>query len=288
MPIRSPIVAGAFYPAHEAACRREIETYLAQASCELGDCEILGGIAPHAGWAFSGLTAAHLYTALRQRPMPDTVVLFGAVHSWHVMMPSVFATGAWRSPLGGLAVDEGLAREVLNGSNGVLADDASAHLDEHSIEVQLPFLAFIYPEARILPIAMPPMPAAEAIGRLAARCARDLGRRAVAIGSSDLTHYGPRYGLAPAGVGEPALRWIHQNDARVLDLMVKLRGGEILDEVGAHHNACGAGAVAATIAFALELGATRGHLAHYTTSHEVAPMGPASDMVGYGAVVFVA
>lgn len=287
MPLRSPIVAGMFYPAHEAACRREVEAYLVQASCELDECEVMAGIAPHAGWTFSGLTAAHLYAPLGRQVPADTVVLFGAVHSWRVAMPSVFGSGRWRCPLGHMAVDEELAREVLRCGDGALADDPVAHLDEHSIEVQLPFLACIYPEALILPIAVPPMPGVDSIGALVAGCVRALGRKAVAVGSTDLTHYGPRYGLAPAGVGEGALQWIHENDARVLDLMVKLRGGDILGEVETHHNACGAGAVAATIGYATAMGATRGHIAHYTTSHEVSPVGPASDMVGYGAVVFM-
>ena len=287
MPLRSPIVAGMFYPAHEAACRREVEAFLAQASCALEGCEVVAGIVPHAGWTFSGLTAAHLYAPLLEQGPVDTVVLFGAVHSWRVTKPSVFGAGRWRCPLGHLSVDEELAREVLRCSDGALADDPSAHLDEHSIEVQLPFLVCVCPQAQILPIAMPPMPGAEEIGALVAECVRSLGRRAIAIGSTDLTHYGPRYGLAPAGVGASALQWIHANDARVLDLMVQMRGGDILGEVEAHHNACGAGAVAATIGYAASAGATRGHLAHYTTSHEVAPVGPASDMVGYGAVVFM-
>jgi len=276
-----------FYPAHEASCRREVESYLAQVTCDLAGCQVVGGIAPHAGWTFSGLTTAHVYAALRQQTPPETVVLFGAVHSWRVLAPSVFGAGRWRTPLGALAVDEELAQNLLQAANGTLMDSPEAHLDEHAIEVQLPFLARVCPEARILPIAVPPEPSAEGIGALVAECARGLGRRAVAIASTDLTHYGPRYGLAPAGVGEGALQWIHANDARVLDLIAALKGADIVSEVERHHNACGAGAVAAAIGFASAMGATRGQVVHYTTSHEVAPVGPASDMVGYGAVVFV-
>ncbi|HHX44731.1 MAG TPA: AmmeMemoRadiSam system protein B [Chloroflexi bacterium] len=291
MPLRSPIVAGMFYPAHEAACRREVEAHLAQASSHRdgghGDGgRMVAGIVPHAGWAFSGLTAAHVFAHLRQQDPIDTVVLFGAVHSWRVTAPSVFASGRWRCPLAYLDVDEALAHEVLRCGAGALIDDAAAHLDEHSIEVQLPFLACICPQATILPIAVPPMRDADAIGSLVAECMRSLGRRGVAIGTTDLTHYGPRYGLAPAGVGEGALQWIHANDARVIDLMVRMRGGDIFAEVEAHRNACGAGAVSATIGYAAAMGATQGHLAHYTTSHEVSPVGPASDMVGYAAVVY--
>jgi hypothetical protein len=133
-------------------------------------------------------------------------------------------------------------------------------------------------------VAVPPIAEAEEVGRRLAQVAQRLGRRAVAIGSSDLTHYGPRHGIAPAGVGEPALAWIERNDRRLLDLVVQMRAQDVLAEAARHHNACGAGAIAAAIGFAAALGATQGHLLHYTTSHAVRPVGQATDMVGYGAV----
>jgi AmmeMemoRadiSam system protein B len=90
--------------------------------------------------------------------------------------------------------------------------------------------------------------------------------------------------LAPAGVGQTALDWTHENDRRVLALMASLDAEGVLREVKAHQNACGAGAVAAALAYAQEMGATEGLLLHYTTSHEVMPLGQARDLVGYGAV----
>jgi hypothetical protein len=106
----------------------------------------------------------------------------------------------------------------------------------------------------------------------------------VAIASSDLTHYGPRYGLAPAGVGEAGLRWARANDARLLDLVASLRAAEVVPEAEARGNACGAGAIAAVIGLALEAGASEGRLLHYTTSYDSQPTGRPSDLVGYGAV----
>jgi hypothetical protein len=187
-----------------------------------------------------------------------------------------------------MSIDDALAAALLGLLHGLVIDWPAAHAQEHSIEVQLPFIQHLFPDARILPVAVPPLDTAPEVGRQVAQVARTLGRRAVAVGSSDLTHYGPRYGMAPAGTGQAALDWTHANDRALLDLAVQLRAEEIVPEARVHHNACGAGAIAAAIAFAVELGATQGTLLHYTTSHEVMPTGRPSDMVGYGAVAFTA
>ena len=286
MPIRKPTVAGMFYPAQEAACRRQAQECLQGAPTAALQRPIVGGMVPHAGWAFSGPTAGRVFAALAAQGSPETLVLFGAVHSWGVGEASLYGAGSWRTPLGELAIDEELAQEVLRAAGGLVVNRPEAHTAEHSIEVQLPFIQVLFPQARILPIAMPPLPDAQEIGREVARAARTLGRHAPGIGSSDLTHYGPRYGHAPAGVGERALEWTRHNDERLLDLVVQMRASEIVAEAGSHLNACGAGAVAAAIAYAAERGALEGVLLQHITSHEVMPMGRPTDMVGYGAVVF--
>jgi len=287
MSIRSPSVAGMFYPARERACRSQVEECLRGAETVELEGPIRGGVVPHAGWSYSGPTAARVFSALSAQDAPETMVLFGAVHTWGVSQASMYGQGKWRTPLGDLQVDQELAHEALHAGGDAIVDRPEAHSREHSIEVQLPFIAHLFPEARILPIAVPPSPAATEIGSLVAGAALALGRSTVAIGSSDLTHYGPRYGLAPAGAGEPALEWMRQNDTRLIELTVQMRPGQVIQEAREHHNACGAGAIAATIAYVAELGATRGILLHYTNSHEVMPLGRATDMVGYAAVIFV-
>ena len=107
------------------------------------------------------------------------------------------------------------------------------------------------------------------------------------VGTTDLTHYGRAYyGFAPAGAGERALEWARANDEQVLDLILAMRAEDIVAEAAAHHNACGGGAIAGTIAAARALGAEKGYLLEYTTSHDVMPRGPATDFVGYAAIVF--
>lgn len=287
MPTRLPTVAGMFYPSDEASCRRQVDECLRAAGPIEVPGPIRGGVVPHAGWAYSGPTAGRVYAALRGQDPPETIVLFGAVHGWGVTGASAYGSGCWRTPLGDLLIDEELAEATVRAGEGLIAERPGAHSSEHSIEVQLPFIKHLFPDARLLPIALPPAPDAHQVGRAVARAARELGRNAPAIGSSDLTHYGPRYGFAPVGTGDRALEWTRDNDEGLLDLVVQMREADIVREAGSHRNACGAGAIAAAVGYASELGATRGILLHYTTSHDVMPLGRPTDMVGYGALIFV-
>ncbi len=286
MPVRYPLVAGMFYPAAEAACIEQVQRHLKHAQLPSGLGEVCAGIVPHAGWVYSGDTAAYLFAAFARQAPPDTVWFFGAVHSWSVTEASVYGRGAWRTPMGEIAVDEQLATALVSASDGLVVDRPAAHAEEHSIEVQLPFLRRIFPHARIVPIAVPPSAHAVKVGRLAAQVALATGKRTLAVGSSDLTHYGSRYGLAPVGAGEAALRWTHENDARIIRLVEALRAEDLSQEAAQHHNACGPGAIAATIGYAKALGADTGTLLHYTTSYEVEPSGRPTDLVGYCSLAF--
>jgi len=286
MPVRQPAVAGQFYPAGRAECVRMIESALPDQLPDDLPEEILGGVVPHAGWAYSGPTAARTYAAVRARTTPDTFVLFSAVHRWGAARPAVYARGAWATPLGEVSVDTALARDVLQEGEGILVDAPEAHAGEHSAEVQAPFIQHLFPRAHILPILVPANEHAVPAGEIVARVIARTEKRVVSIGTSDLTHYGAMYyGFAPAGTGEKALAWVRQNDRRIIDLIVALEAEKIVPETSAHHNACGGGALAATVAVARSLGAEEGLLLAYTTSHDVAPRGPASDFVGYAALV---
>ena len=287
MPVRHPVVAGQFYPADRAGCIRMIEQCLPKEPLSDLPERIVAGVVPHAGWVYSGPTAAKVFAAVRERGEPETFVLCSAMHRWGAARPAVFAEGAWITPLGEAKIDADLAQVVLEEGRGLLIDAPEAHEGEHSAEVQVPFIQYLFPQARILPIVVPPDDQAVAAGEAVARAIVRAGKDAVVIGSSDLTHYGAMYyGFAPAGTGERALEWARANDARVIDLMLRMRAEEIVPEAATHHNACGGGAIAATVAAARALGAQKGVLLEYTTSYHVMPRGPATDFVGYAAVVF--
>jgi AmmeMemoRadiSam system protein B len=246
---------------------------------------IVAGVVPHAGWQYSGIVAAKVFGSIRARRQPATFVIIGAVHRW-AGINGVYAKGAWATPLGPVLIDERLAARILEGSRGLTVEDVRCHSDEHSIEVELPMLKHLFPEARVVPIAVNPDERAVPLGREIGRVLKAEDQGAVVIGSSDLTHYGDVYGFTPAGYGSAARSWMEENDRRILGLMERMSDSEILDEVLQHRNACGAGAIAATIAAARVLGAERGVLLEHTSSYYASPKEEFRLAVGYAGVVF--
>lgn len=288
MPVRQPTVAGRFYPASRGRIEQQLEHYMPDQPPDSDlPVPIVAGIVPHAGWAFSGPTALKVYAAIQSQFIPETVVLVSAMHSAATDKPAIFSSGAWLTPLGEIPIDEALAQALLEKEEENFVHAPNAHAGEHSGEVQVPMIQHLFPDAQLLPIMIPPSHQAVAAGKRIGEASGATDKRVVVIGTTDLTHYGARYyGFAPAGTGPAALEWVRENDRRVIDLMVDLRAEDILEETRARRNACGGGAIAATVAAARVMGAEEGVLLEYTTSHDVEPRGPATDFVGYAAVVF--
>ena len=288
---RKSIVAGQFYPGQHDSCVDEINECLdARTLSEPLPETIVAGIVPHAGWTFSGSLAALVFLAIKQQhEKVHTFVIFGAAHGYFGQSPVVYDRGSWITPLGEVAIDEELADAVL--SAGPVVSDTSAHRAEHSIEVQVPFMQYLFPGAKILPIIVPPREQAVALGNSIGQIInKDEHKKIVCIGSTDLTHYGPRYGFTPMGVSEDALKWADSvNDKKFIDLALKLEPERLLADAAENCNACGAGAAAAAIAAAKQIGKTEGLLLVHANSNEVMlrKMGTTSaDSVGYAAIVF--
>ena len=285
--IREPVVAGRFYPGSPEECEAAVARY---GQCREADASLpmpcRGGIVPHAGWMCSGAVAGRVFAVLAQTATPRTVVLFGTMHRVHGRTGLLFAAGQWETPLGRVDVDERLAERVLGLTNHIV-EDAAAHEDEHSLEVQVPFIQRLLPDCRILPILVPPVKEAPAIGDAVGRTLAEYAYEALVIGSTDLTHYGSSYRFTPKGTGAAALAWAKDvNDRRVIDLMTTMNADAMIEEVARNRNACGAGAIAATIAAVKRLGATRGILLEHTTSHEVLGERGFGDAVGYAGVLY--
>ena len=284
--IRQPVVAGRFYPGDRTSCIKQIEHCLPAApSLDVPD-NIVAGLAPHAGWTYSGAAAAKVFAAIRAQGTPETFVILSAAHRRGVPRPAIYASGSWSTPLGEAKVDEELATAILKAGDGLLIDSPQAHSDEHSVEVQVPFIQHLFPGAKILPILFPPATNAARAGEIVGQVVSAAQKRVAIVGTTDLTHYGSAYYFAPVGAGDQALEWARTNDERVINLIRDMRAEEIVGETSEHHNACGGGAIAGTVAAARMLGAKKGHLLEYTTSHHVMPRGPATNFVGYAAMVF--
>jgi len=284
-----------FYPADSAACAQAARQLLSAAGAsvarqlpQLGLNAGLGAVVPHAGWICSGAVAAESILSLaRQRPHVDLVVVFGAIHTPIPIDRGVFDSHSrWAVPGGESVVTDSVRRELSAGSNLFVTDDRF-HQREHAVEVELPLIQAAWPNAELLPIEVPPQESAVELGRLVARAVSAAGLSAVYLASSDLTHYGPNYRFAPAGVGEAAMRWAMENDRRILRVVTDMTPEKIIFEVRTRNNACGGGAIAAMMAACLEQGAKKAVVLRHTSSYEtlaaVAPQSP-DNAVGYAAV----
>jgi AmmeMemoRadiSam system protein B len=291
MMIREPAVAGMFYPREPDRCRSDVEACLRRAdetpvtASAMAVERPLGGIVPHAGWICSGAVAGRVIREIAARRKPAIVIIFGAIHVTHGQRASVFPSGAWETPLG-LAPVDGRLIERLCGQTNLLEPDAHAHEREHSIEVEVPFVQHLLPESQIVPIMVPATQRAAALGAAIGRACVNFGVDAIFLASTDLTHYGPGYGFVPQGVGPEGLRWAKEvNDRRMIDLILALRDDQAVAEAGSNLNACGSGAIAATLAACKAMGARRAMLLEHTTSHEVLTRlghrDEARDAVGY-------
>ena len=177
---------------------------------------LVAGLVPHAGWSYCGAVAGRVWRMLRDNSHPDTIILFGTVHYPGVAANAAYPGGEWETPLGPVEVDAELARMLAEQLGGLMVLEAAAHDQEHSIEVHLPFIKALFPEAKIVPIAVPPSPGAVPLGERTGALTLDLS--VLAVGSTDLTHYGDRYMFVPRGKGPDAHEWMRNNDRRVLDL----------------------------------------------------------------------
>jgi hypothetical protein len=292
--VRQPAVAGIFYPADPADCRAAAAEFVRTSPTPQAPAGVLrelqGGIVPHAGWICSGAIAGQTLAALEAGGAnPDVVVVFGAVHTPAALdVAALSSHDTWHEP----SEDSQVALEIeakLSERGGLLfLTDDRFHETEHAVEVELPLIQATWPGVRIVPIEVPLTDAAENIGRRTAAAVGEAGVSAIYLASSDLTHYGPAYGFAPAGVGEQGLAWAKDNDRRLLDLVTDLAIERIVPEVRASASACGGGAITAMLAACREAGSTQSRLLRHASSYEtlrhVAPQ-PPTNAVGYAAVV---
>jgi len=291
METRKPVVAGQFYSGNSEGCLMEINECLEEMPCGSKlPGEIGGGIVPRGGGTFSGDLAGGVFSAIKEVDGDvDTFVIFGAVHRYIGPEATVYDRGCWVTPLGEIEIDEELAGSIVAGSKAV--SDLQSHRSEHSIEVQIPFIQHMFESSKIVPVMVPPVNGAVEIGRQIGKIvAAEVSKKIVCIASTDLTHYGPRYGFCPAGVGDGGIEWAKDvNDAEFIELALQMKARELLVRSEENMSACGPGAAAALVAAMKELGKTEGVLLAHTHSNDVMirKYGQSSEeSVGYAAIVY--
>ena len=275
--------AGSWYPGEPSDCRRVIEEFSsAGLPCPSSSKAGVGGIVPHAGWFFSGRIACNVIKCLTHQKAPETVVIFGR-HLHPSSGNYIMKKGSWRTPLGELEIDEELGERIADEFSFSIETE-SLYEQDNTIELQLPFIKFFLPDAKILPMGVPPRLDSLKIGERVAELSEVLGRSILILGSTDLTHYGYNYGYTPKGVGEKAVKWVKEdNDKKIIDLMVAMDAEGVINESLMSSNACCSGAAAAAIAASKRLGAQKGDTLIYATSYDIRPD---NSFVGYVGMLF--
>jgi AmmeMemoRadiSam system protein B len=261
-------------------CQREIELFLEGWSPSLSLKAVHGGIVPHAGWYFSGRLAARVFHLLKTAGKAGLIVLYGG-HLGPEDPPRLVMEKAWETPFGEMAIDTEFAGNL---ARRIEVKPESPVSGDNTIEIQLPMVKYFFPDSKLLAIRSPSSLTAERLGEEVARLAREKGLGVLAIGSTDLTHYGPNYGFVNKGIGPSAVKWVREeNDKGFIDCALKMDAKSLIRHANEHESACSAGAAASAIATCKALGAEKGHLIDYYTSYDIMPD---ESFVGYAGIVY--
>lgn len=263
--IRKPRVAGHFYPNEPDVLRKTLEGFISS-----GDPErAVAVISPHAGYIYSGAVAGEVYSSVE---IPDDVILIGPNHTGLGRNASVMASGSWETPLGITAINEGLASMVIEGCR-LFSGDSEAHLLEHSLEVQLPFIQFLNSDSRIVPVTVMHAGYDECrdMGLGLADAIKAYGKGVLIIVSSDMNHYEPD-------------KVSRKKDSYAIDKILELDAKGLLQVTEDKDiTMCGAVPAAIGITAAIRLGARQARLVKYSTSGEV--NNDYSQVVGYAGII---
>ena len=260
--IRKPSVAGQFYPGSKDALLNTVNEYL---NFSTEPKKVLGLVAPHAGYIYSGATAGHTYASAI---IPKICIILAPNHTGLGASAGIMTEGEWSIPLGNIPVDTTLAKSLLGNCN-LLTDDITAHIAEHSLEVQLPFLFVKQPELQIVPITFQHTnyETCEAIGKAIAKTIKECGEDVLIVASTDMNHYESQDTTV-------------QKDELAIKNVLELDPKGLLSTCGEHGiTMCGAIPTSIMLIACKELGAKEAMLVEHTTSGDTS--GDYDSVVGY-------
>ena len=275
MRIRTPAVAGMFYPKEksklETTIQHCIEHEYGVGKLHQSKERIYGAICPHAGYMYSGPVATHSFDKISEQDF-ELAVILGPNHWGIGCNIATMRDCSWETPLGPVQVDSEAA-EKINEISKIIEVDYFSHTRDHSIEVQVPMLMqFCKKPFQILPIILNDQDYeyAQEVGSAISKLAKT--KKTIIVGSSDFTHYEEN-------------EFAHKQDKALIEPILKLdveKFYKVLNE--RRVSACGYGAIASTMIACKNLGATQGKLLKYATSGDIA--GDKSSVVGYASIIF--
>ena len=263
--IRKPAVAGKFYPASDKELSDVVkECIVADAARE----KVLGIVSPHAGLMYSGSVAGAVYSEIE---FPQTFIMIGPNHTGLGKPVSIVSTGRWEMPNGTVEVDTVIA-DALKAQSDIFEENELAHLMEHSLEVQLPFMLHFSPDIKIVPITITAksISLCSALGDAIAEVIKNADYPVTIVASSDMSHY-VRDFVARLN-DEKAIEKINDLDPEGLFNIVRKESISM----------CGVVPVTAMLFAAKKLGAKEGRLVKYITSGDVT--GDKDSVVGYAGM----
>ncbi len=277
--LRRPAVAGSFYEGDSKSLNNQIENCFLD---KLGPGEIplvsskrenniIGLVSPHAGYMYSGSIAANGFYKVALDGKPDVIIILGPNHRGFGENVSIMTEGKWRTPLGELEIDTVIAKDIIKNSK-IIKNDKKAHQYEHSIEVQLPFIQYIFANnIKFVPICMTRQDINTDIGIAQSICSSVVGKNILIIASSDFTHYEPQE--YAENVDKQAINAILESNPKIIYDMIY------------HQNLtmCGPGPITVMLMACETLGAKKIELLKYATSGDVSGM--YDQVVGYASII---
>jgi MEMO1 family protein len=268
--LRQPAVAGRFYKGTPESLRKQVQEFIIPVAERE---KAIGILSPHAGLMYSGAVAGAVYSHIE---LPETIVLIGPNHTGLGAPVSLMLRGEWETPLGTVTIDEFLAASILSRSPRI-REDSLAHVREHSLEVQLPFIQYFRNDCKIVPIQMldVKLDTCLEVGKAVGEAIIGSGMRdkTLIVASSDMSHY--ERAASAKEKDFKAIQQILNLDPEGLHRTVKNYGITM----------CGCGPAVAMLTACKLLGATSTKLIKYTNSGEVS--GDYEQVVGYAGVIIV-
>ncbi len=263
---RIPAVAGQFYQASHSALEHEVEQLVVK---EATRESVIGAVSPHAGLIYSGSVAGSVYSKIK---FPDTFILLGPNHTGLGAPFSIMAEGEWEIPTNTFTIDHSLASRILD-SNNIIQEESSAHLYEHSLEVQLPFIAYFSKNVQIVPITVmnATLDECKLVGESLAGVIKESEKCIVIIASSDMSHY----------ISDKEARF---KDNLAIGTILSLNPQGLYDIIKKENiTMCGYIPAAIMLYAAVSLGAVSAELIKYATSAETS--GDYDHVVGYAGII---
>ncbi|MFC2069760.1 AmmeMemoRadiSam system protein B [Chloroflexota bacterium] len=265
--IRNAVVAGQFYPGSPEELKTMIKGMIDE---ETEKEEAIGMVLPHAGYIYSGPVVGATVSRVE---LKDTAVIIGPSHTGSGKPQSIMTEGIWKTPLGDVEIDSALAKKIADNSQ-YLEEDDRAHTYEHCIEVQLPFLQYVKPDIKLVPIVLGYAngDVYKEVGMAIAAAVKELGKDVVIIASSDMNHYEEQ-------------EVTREKDNEAIEAMLALDEDELIKRVREFNiTMCGYATAVSLITAAKELGVKGAELVRYQTSGDVT--GDYSSVVGYAGIIF--